>query len=113
MGETEGLKPEIVVDKLYDHYKDTFTYIREYIKQRDLFFWSSLVVLVVMSFQASFPATSITAISQVLEQKVGIKASIDPSFINTMLWLILFVLLTRYYQTFSLMDKQYAYIHAL
>ena len=98
---------------LHEHYKDSFTHLQEYRKQRDWLFVLLVATLILMMFQVSAPSRSGDAISQAVSSQLGLAFTIDISFLSSVIWLALLGLLLRYSQTVVTMERQYKYIHAL
>jgi len=67
MALSEDKKLEI----LNDHYKDTFSHILNYLKQRDRLFLYLLLVLTVMFLQVVSPSESDAVISKFISRHVG------------------------------------------
>ena len=86
------------LEVLNDHYKDTFSHIRSYLKQRDRFFAYLLLVLVIMFLQVVSPGESDAVISKLIAEKAGKSVVINTAFIRGMLWFVLLSLVIRYYQ---------------
>lgn len=98
---------------LYDHYKDTFFYIQEYLKFRDRLFLFILVVVTLMLFQVYSPSESGEAVSQFITKKLELKSPIDITFIGSIIWFGLLCLVVRYFQTVVHIERQYKYIHQI
>jgi len=96
---------------LNDHYKDTFLYIREYIKLRDKLLIFILLTIAVMLLQIHSPKEFSDAISKFIAEKIESSSFTDLSFIGTLNWFLLLGLSLRYFQTTVLIDRQYEYIH--
>lgn len=96
---------------LYDHYKDTFSNIRNYLKLRDRLFFSILVVVVFMLFQIFSPKEAGATISQLISSKLGLEGSTNITFVGSVIWFALLGLVVRYFQTVGLIERQYKYIH--
>lgn len=109
MSPSEGARLEI----LHDHYKDTFTHLRSYLKLRDRLFLLVLAVLILMLFQIFAPAEAGEAISQVVVNQLRLTTPVDISFIGSIIWFSLFGLIVKYLQTSTLIERQYDYIHQL
>lgn len=107
MNITEEKKLEI----LYDHYKDTFSYIREYIKQRERIFVFVIIVVFMLFLQLSFSDQSLTAFNTFVEDKIGFNFYFSKEFFNGILWFILFSFSLRYFQINVLINRQYDYLH--
>lgn len=100
-------------ETLYDHYKDTFVYIREYLKLRDRLFIFVLIVLTAMFLLIASPTNFFDAVSQIVKEKLGVKISVNQDFINSMLWFVLLIMVIRYYQNSTTLERQYTYIHKI
>ncbi len=104
---TDGLKLQL----LCDHYKDTFSQLREYIKQRDRLFIIILILITVMLFQTYSPKQSGEMMSQIVAQKLGLANPFDMPFLLSIIWFSLFAAVVRYFQTVVQIERQYDYIH--
>ena len=106
---TEDTKFQI----LSDHYKDSFSYLQKFLKQRDIFFFLILIVVTLMLFQIYSPTDSGKAISQFVTNELELEDSIDISFIGSIIWFLLLSFVVRYFQTVVFIERQYNYIHKL
>lgn len=101
------------IELLYDHYKETFSRIKECLNDRNRFF---VMVFIILALQFLF-ATSIDSISSLISSLVFEKYKIDisgqMSIIQSLLWLILLYFTMRYYQINVYVERQYNYIHSL
>lgn len=101
------------IELLYDHYKETFSRIKESLNDRNHFF---VMVFIVMAIQFLF-ATSADTISYVIitfiKEKYKIDIAAQISIIQSLLWLILLYFTMRYYQINVYIERQYNYIHSL
>ncbi len=106
--------PDASAEILHDHYKDTFTHIREREKQRDRLFLIVIAILGVLILQLAYTAAATQVLSEV--QILGVKVRPDklpmPAMLSTT-WTFLAVLLLRYCQVTTHINKQYDYLHAL
>lgn len=98
---------------LYNHYKDTFASIQDYLKHRDRLFLFVLVVVTLLLFEVYSPSGFAEAISQFITKKLELKTAIDVSFVASVIWFVLLSLVVRYYQTVVHIERQYDYIHKL
>lgn len=93
---------------IYDHYKDSFSRIRDHETKRDRFLWLSLGILALTYFQAFSPDGSDNLFSQLLKNKLNITVSSDiTSFIGSIIWFSLFITVMQYFQTVSHIGKLY------
>jgi len=98
---------------LYDHYKDSFSYLRQYLNTRDRLLALILIVVIVMMFQVFSPVEAQIVISQLISQKLGLTQSIDFSFIGSVIWFLMLSLCVKYFQTVVYINNNYNYIHSL
>ena len=98
---------------LHDHYKDSFSYLYGYIKQREKLFVFVLVVIFLQFLQISFSDQYIEAFNAFIEQKINFNFLVGKGFLNNILWFLLFSISLRYFQTNVLINRQYDYLHGL
>lgn len=98
---------------LYDHYKDTFAHIQDFLKLRDRFFFLILFLVTLMLFQMYSPTESGETISAFVAKQLELKNPLDISFLGSILWFGLLGLIIRYFQTVVHLERQYEYIHKL
>lgn len=101
------------LEVLNDHYKDSFCYLQQFIKRRDWLFFLILAVISLMLFQVFSPGEASTAISQFISKRLDVSATINITFVGSVMWFGLLGLLLRYFQTLSHIERQYDYVHAL
>lgn len=103
-----------VVSLLYEHYKDTFSHIREREKKRTRLFLLVLITLGLLVLQLNFALTLDQVLKEVIV--VGLSMSINqiPSAaLVSISWALLVVFLMQYYQVTLHIEKQYDYLHQL
>ena len=66
---------EKMIDILNDHYKDTFSHLVIYRKQRDRVLVYLLGKVVIMLVYEMFPQQITSAVSEVVSKKIGVKYS--------------------------------------
>lgn len=98
---------------LCSHYKDTFDNHKETAKQRDMLFYSLLVVAAVFTLQISSIDTVTSVVDQYVNKNIGISLGINSDFVSTALWLILLGVTTKYFQKVIEIEGQYKYLHAV
>lgn len=101
------------IELLCDHYKDTFTHIKDAIKQRDRLFTIVLFLVTIFLFQLYSPKDFGDSVSSLISAQLSVQSKIDLAFISTLLWFILLVISIKYYQTVVFIERQYDYIHSL
>jgi len=95
----------------YDHYKDTFSYLREYLSLRDKYFKYAVVLLALLFFNSLLPSDFEIITKTILEKKVGIKEFSNLKLIDSLLLFGLLSITIKYFQVNLLIEKQYSYLH--
>lgn len=98
---------------LYDHYKETFSIIKDTIIQRNRFF---VMVFLVITLQFLFALSSDSVsylIIDIIQKQYEIDISNQISIIQSFLWLILLYFTMRYYQATIYIEKQYKCIYSI
>lgn len=98
---------------LYDHYKETFSRIKESLNDRNHFFVMVFIVIAIQFLFATSSDTISAVIVSLIQEKYKIDISAQMSIIQSLLWLILLYLTMRYYQINVYIERQYNYIHSL
>lgn len=98
---------------LYDHYKESFSRVREYLGIRDRLLVMILIVVTVMMFQIFSPVESQNMISEFISNKIELNKNINFSFICSVIWFIVFALSIKYFQTVVYIERYYEYLHKL
>lgn len=101
------------IELLCDHYKDTFTHIKDALKLRDKLFAVMLFLVTLFLFQLYSPKSFGDSISSLISAQLSVQNKIDLAFLSTLIWFILLVISIRYYQTVVFIERQYDYIHSL
>lgn len=101
----------IQVEHLYDHYKDTFSQIQKYIKYRDKYFFSLIIITGLLLMLLNDPKELTSLVNSFIQEKAGDKILIDFSVINTSLIFSYLAVIIKYIQINLLIDNQYNYIH--
>ncbi len=101
------------VQILSDHYKDTFSYVRQYLDIRDRMFLFILVLLALQFFQVSAPDESSKAILDFFETHIGFQITVNKDSLNAVLWFVLLSVVIRYFQANVHVNRQYNYLHKL
>lgn len=108
-----AISEEKKLEILYDHYKDSFSYLYGYLKQREKLFLFVLIVVFLQFLQISFSEQYLLAFNSFVEQKINFNFSVGKGFLNNLLWFLLFSISLRYFQTNVLINRQYDYLHNL
>lgn len=98
---------------LYDHYKETFSRIKESLNDRNRFFVMVFTVIAVQFLFATSSDTITSVVVSIVQEKYKIDISSQISIIQSLLWLILLYFTMRYYQINVYVERQYNYIHSL
>lgn len=101
------------VELLYDHYKETFSIIKETLGQRNRFFIIAFLIMTLQFLFAVSPESIATLLSTIIQNEYAIDISGQIAIIQSLLWLILLYFTMRYYQSTVHMEKLYNYIHTL
>ncbi|ETR71589.1 MAG: hypothetical protein OMM_02377 [Candidatus Magnetoglobus multicellularis str. Araruama] len=104
--------PEMKLNNLCSHYKDSYDIHRETIKRRDKLFYSLLAIIAIFTLQVTSTEEVNTILSKYI-LKQGINLSINFHFISTLIWLILLGFSIRYFQIVIEIQRQYSYLHKL
>ena len=100
-------------DLLYDHYKETYSIIKDNLIQRNRFFIMLLVIITLQFLFAISPKSIITIITTIILNTYHIDISGQMVIIQCLLWLVLLYFTMRYYQSTVSIERQYNYIHSL
>jgi hypothetical protein len=100
------------LEVLHDHYKESFSYIRERERERDRLFLIALFALLALEIQ--YPINFRGAVGTLTF--LGIELSVDalplPAFL-TATWVTVLVITLRYCQASTNVERQYKYLHTL
>ena len=107
------MNDEKTVEIYYDHYKDTFTYLRTYISSRDTTFYITLGLLILVFFQSNNPSVTEKISVDLVNKNLGNNVSIDINFINSLLLFVFLSLIIKYFQLNLLIERQYIYLHSI
>lgn len=102
---------EKILEVYYDHYKDTFSFLRDYIKERDRYFLYTLIILFIILFQVNNQIVIKDIVQHYVSSDLGSNASIDFNYINSLVLFVFLSVIVRYFQSNILIQRQYAYIH--
>ncbi len=105
---------EALANLLHDHYKDTFSHIRERERQRDRLFLIVLGLIALVLFQLHHSLLLQKAVTEltIAGFKLNLSKIPFPVLLSTS-WMFLAVFLLRYYQVVIHIEKQYDYLHPL
>ena len=100
---------------LNDHYKDTFSHLVSYRKQRDRVLVYLLGIVVIMLVYEMFPQQITSAVSEVVSKKIGVDIvdSIASFLVDQLPLMFAGLLSFRYFQLRALIERQYSYLQEL
>ena len=99
---------------LHDHYKETFSLIREREKQRDLFFLVLIGLFALLIIEVQYPINFSGAIGKLSMPFGDVELSKLPlAALLGVSWVLTFTIALRYCQATVAVDRQYVYLHIL
>lgn len=114
------MKPETTTAKsvpreiLYDHYKDTFSHIRDREKQRNRAFFIVIALVGLLFLEVGYPANLAQLLGEVDASpiKLSLRAIPVPALLSAT-WTFLVVVVLQYCQTSVHIERQYNYLHVV
>jgi hypothetical protein len=100
------------IEIYYDHYKDTFSYLREYIKLRDKQFIYVVFLFGLLFFNTFSPIEFKEVTKILIEKQTGIMQN-SFSLLDSVLLFLVLSFSIKYFQSNILIQKQYKYLHKL
>jgi len=101
------------IEIIYDHYKDTFAYIRNYIRERERYFVVSLVILILILFQVNNYSLTGELTIGALEKNLPNAGKINFEYLDSLLLFVFLSTIIKYVQLNLLIERQYPYLHKL
>lgn len=99
---------------LHDHYKETFSYIREREKQRDRLFLITIGILGLLFLEVQYPSDIQLFFKTIKTHGAEINFSIFPvSIVTSLTWTVFLIIVLRNCQVSITIDRQYEYLHKL
>jgi hypothetical protein len=102
------------LEVLHDHYKESFSYIRERERERDRLFLVLIALFAVLALEIQYPINFKGAVGTLTF--LGIELNVDalplPAFL-TATWVTVLVITLRYCQASINVERQYKYLHKL
>ncbi len=108
-----SLWDDTAFNNLCAHYKDTYDLHLSIIKQRDTLFYILLVILAFFSLQITSADLVNGAVSSYIDKQYSVTVDKNSSLFSSLVWLLLFGVSSKYYQTVIQIERQYDYIHHL
>lgn len=101
------------VELFYDHYKDTFGQVKEYLSKRDVFFVRAALLLACSLFTTQNPLYVTEVTESVGRVKLGMDLGPAFSTLDAVLGFLFLWYLIRYYQAVLIVENLYRYVHKL
>jgi len=102
------------LEVLHDHYKESFSHIREREKQRDRLFAIIIAFIGILFLEIQYSDIFSNILGNIKLEFVELNVSIMPiSVFLSITWTYLFIVVLRYCQTSILIERQYDYLHKL
>ena len=102
------------LEVLHDHYKESFSYIRERERERDRLFLILIALFALLALEIQYPINFKGAVGTL--SFLGIELNVDalplPAFL-TATWVTVLVITLRYCQASTNVERQYKYLHTL
>ncbi|WP_455809196.1 hypothetical protein [Clostridium butyricum] len=107
------LEPKDTFSTLYDHYKDTITYLKKDIDKRDKITRYLFLVLILYSLTEFKQIDSSSVFNDLCKKYLGISLNINYVLITTIILFCIFTCTIKYFQMCMNIEKQYSYIHKI
>lgn len=95
----------------YDHYKDTFLWLRRYLALRDRYFGYLVFLIAILYFNSWLPSDFEKFTQSLLKKNFGIKNFSNFLLIDSTLLFIVLSVSMKYFQINLLIERQYSYLH--
>lgn len=97
----------------YDHYKETFTYVKEAEKDRNKIFIIVSLLITALYLFAIEPDSLYQVINDFITEQWQISVNVGFGTVQSLLWVILLFYSIRYFQINTYIERQYTYLHKL
>lgn len=99
---------------LHDHYKESFLYIRDREKQRDRLFLFIIALIGILFLEIQYAEIFPNIFRSINLESFNLNLSTIPIFVFlSITWTYLFILVLKYCQIATGIEKQYEYLHIL
>jgi hypothetical protein len=95
---------------LLEHHRDSFGYLRDYLRRRDRLFVYSLAAAAALLLRSADAAGSERLMKTALDRLVGPGAEVDAGALAVLLWFVFFSVVARYFQAAIHLNRQYDYL---
>lgn len=107
---TDDTKLEI----LHDHYKESFSYIREWEEKRDRLFIFVITIIGILFLEIQYSDLFSSILGNVKLEFIELNIALMPiSVFLSLTWTYLFTIILKYCQHSILIERQYDYLHHL
>lgn len=97
-----------------EHYNNSMSIHKDTIKRREIYFYTSILFIVVLFYHSTQQSSYLVdALNAYTEKNIGKGFITTPEIAHIFLWLLTFIVSTKYYQLNIELEKQYIYIHEL
>ncbi|WP_222433411.1 TIR domain-containing protein [Rummeliibacillus suwonensis] len=107
------IENELKFSTLYDHYKETISYLKSDLIKRDRVTLYIFLLLISYFLVELKPLDSVLLANKWVEKKVGFELNINYNILITALLLLLLNFAIKYFQICMNIERQYKYIHTL
>jgi hypothetical protein len=104
------LSKDTKLQVLLDHHKDTFSYVRRYIKYRERLLFIVLIISAVMFLDFTNNGALGSIISAFIYKQIDKNIPISLFYIKSLIWIALFSTVIKYFQINILIERQYKYL---
>lgn len=105
------LNDEVKYSTLYDHYKETISYLKGDLAKRDKLTWILFSLLIVYFLVEFKTVESINIANFIVKDKLGESILINYNLLVTAMLLSILLITMKYFQLCLNIEKQYSYIH--
>ncbi|MCX8075247.1 MAG: hypothetical protein N2749_06670 [Clostridia bacterium] len=99
------------LELIYDHYKDTFSMIKENEKKRDKLFILLFVLLLLLFLCSIMPSDIYSMFQDIIKNKLETNIMFGFDIIQTFLWIIIFYTTVKYFQIVVHINRSYEYLN--
>lgn len=100
----------VSVDNYYDHYKDTFSILKGYLKKRDTLTIVIFLMIIVILFQIQAPCETESIAKAYIDNTIK-GVNVDFKYINSVVHIVFLWVVMQYYQITLTIEKNYDYLH--
>lgn len=95
----------------YDHYKDTFSWLRKYLDSRDRYFKYLVFLLAILVLNSWLPSDFSELAKIIVKKNIGVSGFSNFMLIDSLLLFSILSISIKYFQSNLLIERQYAYLH--